>query len=90
MTVVKKKHAAQAIVARSKLRSATVDPAAAWPNPPPNISDSPPPFPLCRSTIPMSSNETITWMTMTTIVSSAAHPLSYSVAQIYVRRRDAT
>ena len=52
------------MVARSRLRSATVDPAAAWPSPPPNISDSPPPFPLCSRIMPISSSETMTWMTM--------------------------
>ena len=37
-------------VTRSRLRSITDDRDACAPNPPPNMSDSPPPLPLCKST----------------------------------------
>ena len=46
----KVKTSAAMTVMRSRLRSTTVDPAAWAPSPPPNMSDSPPPFPLCSST----------------------------------------
>jgi hypothetical protein len=39
------------------LRSITVDPMALEPMPPPNMSESPPPLPLCNSTSTMSTNE---------------------------------
>jgi hypothetical protein len=46
MIVVKPKAIAVKTVNRSRLRSTTLDAAAAEPSPPPNISDRPPPFPL--------------------------------------------
>ena len=47
MTLVKAKITATVTVIRSRFFSTTVDPAAADPTDPPNMSESPPPFPLC-------------------------------------------
>jgi hypothetical protein len=48
--VVKAKAMAVKTVKRSRLRSTTLEAAAADPTPPPNISERPPPFPLWSST----------------------------------------
>ncbi len=47
MMVLKPKAIAVKTVKRSRFRSTTLDDAAAEPIPPPNISESPPPLPLC-------------------------------------------
>src|SRR5579884_1082897 len=60
---------ATATVIRSRLRSTTVDPAATAPTPP-NMSDSPPPLPLCSRISSTSISDTNTWMAMTTMVST--------------------
>jgi site-specific DNA recombinase len=67
--VVKVKITAKRTVMRSRLRSATVEPAAAEPTLPPNMSDSPPPFPLCSRIRRIRPSETITWMTTMAMVS---------------------
>src|SRR3954471_18156910 len=59
-------------VMRSRFFSTTVEPAAEAPSPPPNMSDRPPPFPLCRSTRRIRVEATIVWITTTTAVSTAA------------------
>jgi hypothetical protein len=46
---------------RSRFFSTTVEPAAVAPRPPPNMSDRPPPFPLCSSTRKMRAPEMRTW-----------------------------
>ena len=45
--LVKAKTTATVTVIRSRFFSTTVDPAAAEPIDPPNMSERPPPFPLC-------------------------------------------
>ena len=88
MIVVKKKTTAQAMVARSRLRSATVDPAAACPSPPPNISDSPPPLPLCNKIMPISNSDTMTWMTMMMAVTARwRRLLLFALHLSFLRRR---
>ena len=52
-------------VMRLRLRSTTVDPAAVEFSPPPNMSDRPPPRPLCRSTRTSNSTEAMKPLTMT-------------------------
>jgi hypothetical protein len=47
IVVLKPKAIAVMTVKRSRLRSTTLEEAAAEPIPPPNISERPPPFPLC-------------------------------------------
>ena len=49
--MVKPKIRAATTVIRSRLRSTTVEPAAAAPMPPPNMSESPPPLPLSASAL---------------------------------------
>ena len=60
MQVVKAKMTAAVTVMRSRLRSTTVEPAAAAPAPPPNMSDSPPPRPLCRRMSRINASDTVT------------------------------
>ena len=48
--VTKPKMIAATTVMRSRFRSIMVEPAAEAPRPPPNMSDRPPPRPLCSST----------------------------------------
>src|SRR5947207_334300 len=67
--VEKAKTSAATTVMRSRLRSTTVEPAAVAPILPPNMSDSPPPFPLCRSTRKMSRSPSRTWMSPTQKIS---------------------
>ncbi len=62
MIVVKEKVTAAATVIRSRLRSTTVDPAAADPSPPPNISDRPPPRPLWSRMSTIKVSDTMTWI----------------------------
>ena len=52
-TIVAAQTIATAIVIRSRLRSATDEPLPVDENPPPNMSDNPPPLPLCSSTSAM-------------------------------------
>jgi hypothetical protein len=67
--VVKAKTSAATTVMRSRLRSTTVEPAAVAPMLPPNMSDRPPPFPLCSSTKKMSNSESSAWMSPTQKIS---------------------
>ncbi len=59
VTVVKAKITATVTVILSRLRSATVDPAADEPMEP-NISDRPPPLPLCNKIKKPNVSDTIT------------------------------
>ena len=68
MTVVNEKTTAVTTVIRSRLRSTTVEPAAAEPRPPPNISDRPPPRPLCSRIRTMRVSETMMWIARMTMV----------------------
>ena len=74
--VVKVQIATSVMVARSRLRSTTVEPAAAELTPPPSMSETPPPRPLCKSTSKMIASETITWIPTTIPVSTAAQASS--------------
>ena len=60
MTVVNENTTAVATVIRSRFRSTTVEPAAAEPMLPPNMSERPPPLPLWSRIKPISVNDTIT------------------------------
>ena len=51
-------------VMRSRLRSTTVEPCAAAPTLPPNMSERPPPLPLCIRIRKMSPSADRTSMTM--------------------------
>ena len=55
--LVKAKITATVTVIRSRFFSTTVEPAAAEPTDPPNMSESPPPFPLCMRMRKMSARQ---------------------------------
>ena len=50
---------------RSRFCSTTVEPAVWAPMPPPNMSERPPPFPLCRRTRKMRPRPEEAWMIAT-------------------------
>lgn len=60
--VVKPNVTATATVMRLRFVSATVELAAVELALPPNMSDTPPPLPLCSNTRPMSPNAVARWM----------------------------
>ena len=55
--LVKAKITATVTVIRSRFFSTTVEPAAAEPTEPPNMSERPPPFPLCMRMRKMSARQ---------------------------------
>ena len=63
---VKSHTKANTVVMRLRLRSAEAEPSAAAP-PPPNMSDNPPPRPLCKSTPTINPimDKTLTMMVVT-------------------------
>ena len=72
--VVNEKMMAVPTVIRSRLRSTTVEPAETPPMAPPNMSERPPPRPLCKRISRISRNETMTWTTTTAAVSTIVRP----------------
>jgi hypothetical protein len=68
--LVKAKMTATVMVILSRFRSTTVDPAAADPTDPPNMSDSPPPLPLCIKIKKINANEANIWATTITVVNT--------------------
>jgi hypothetical protein len=53
-----------------------VDPAAAFPTAPPNMSERPPPRPLCSRMSRIRVSDTMMWMAMTMPVSTSVKPSS--------------
>src|SRR5690606_10001803 len=84
--VVNTNPTATTIVMRSRFFSITVEPPAAAPTPPPNMSDRPPPLPEWSRTSPMRARAWLTWMVVTMIFSIGPNGVGDRNERAYQRR----